>query len=337
MGKQEEKYVTIKFVMEKKEGHGEDAPPLLMIKGKSGAVCVFDGMGGAGAATCDSDYGSEHTKAYVASRIVASAVELYLANHLSTDDITIEDLKAVILRRLKEEQIKFPPQTKSMLRTKLVREYPTTMALVTIIESIDGIRIDSYWAGDSHCYLWTKKGIYQISKDDLEEDNDPMENLRNDAAISNCICADRDFQINHMQIEPLKEPIAIISATDGCFGYFPTPMHFEDMLKRCLRQSKDEDDWKNRVMKRIQEVTGDDASLSIIGVGVGSFGKFKNIMTAQSVSCVGRIREMESNISCQKEKLAKMQIEYEKFIKREWDSYKQKYMKYLNDESDGNA
>lgn len=274
----------------------------------------------------DSDYGSEHTKAYVASRIVSSVVELYLANHLSTDDITTEDLKEVIVRRLKEEQEKFPPQTKSMLRSKLVREYPTTMALVTLTKGDNGIRIDSYWAGDSHCYLWTKKGFFQISKDDLEEDNDPMENLRNDAAISNCICADRDFQINHMQIELSKEPVAIISATDGCFGYFPTPMHFEDMLKRCLRQAKDEDDWKNRVLKRIQEVSGDDTSLSIIGVGFESFGKFKNIMTAQSVSCVGKIREMESNISSQKEKLSKMQSEYEQTIKCGWQSYKQKYL-----------
>lgn len=337
MSEQKENYVAIQFVTEKKEGHGEDAPPLLMIKGNSCAVSVFDGMGGAGAATCESEYGKDYTKAYVASRIVASSVGLYLENHLSTDDITIVDLKAVIKQRLKEEQDKYPPHTKSMLRSKLVREYPTTMALVTLIESEEGIRVDSYWAGDSHCYLWTKKDFFQISKDDLEEDNDPMENLRNDAAISNCICADRDFQINHKQINISKEPVAIVSATDGCFGYFPTPMHFEDVLKRCLRQAKDEEDWKNRIMKRIQEVTGDDTSLSIIGVGFETFGKFKNTMAVQSVSCVGKIREIESSIASQKEKLAKMQGEYEQTIKCGWESYKQKYMKYLNDDSDGNA
>lgn len=337
MCEQVEKYITIKFVTEKKKGHGEDAPPLLMIKGMSCAVSVFDGMGGAGAATCDSEFGIDFTKAYVASRIVTSAVEMYLVNHLSTDDVTVEDLKAVIVRRLKKEQEKFPPQTKSMLRSKLVREYPTTMALVTLKESENSFYIDSYWAGDSHCYLWTKKGFFQISKDDLEEDNDPMENLRNDAAISNCICADRDFRINHKQVILSKEPVAILSATDGCFGYFPTPMHFEDMLKRSLRQAKDERDWENRIMNCIQEVTGDDTSLSLIGVGFESFRKFKNIMTAHSVSSVGRIRELESNIVSQKEKLEKMQEEYEKAIKHGWECYKQKYMKYLNDENNGNA
>ncbi len=337
MGEQKEKYIAIHFYTEKKEGHGEDAPPLLMINRNCCAVSVFDGMGGAGAATCESEYGKDYTKAYVASRIVASAVELYLANHLSTDDIMIEDLKAVITRRLEEEQDKYPPQTRSILRSKLVREYPTTMALVTLAESEDGICVNSYWAGDSHCYLWTKNGFFQISKDDLEEDNDPMENLRNDSAISNCICADRDFQINHKQINLSKEPVVIISATDGCFGYLSTPMHFEDLLKRCLRQAKDEEDWKDRVMKRIQEVTGDDTSLSIIGVGFESFGKFKNIMTSKSFPWVVKIREIESNIASQKEKLAKMQNEYERAIKCGWENYKQKYMRYLNEDNNGNA
>ncbi len=336
MGEQKDKYIAIKFVTEKKEGHGEDAPPLLMIKGKFCAVSVFDGMGGAGAATCESIFGKDYTKAYVASRIAASSIEDYLANHLSTDDITKEDLKAVIIQKLKEEQVKFPPQTKSMLRSKLVREYPTTMALVTLTENEDSFRVDSYWAGDSHCYLWTRNGLFQISKDDLEEDNDPMENLRNDAAISNCICADRDFLINHKEIILSKEPVAILSATDGCFGYFPTPMHFEDMLKRCLKKAKDEDDWKNRVIKCIQEVTGDDTSLSLIGVGFKSFGKFKNIMASQSVSCAGRIRDIETNIASQKEKLIKTQNEYEQVIKCGWESYKQSYMKYFND-NNGNA
>ena len=329
--------VKIQFMTEKKDGHGEDAPPLLMTRGKSCAVSVFDGMGGAGAATCESEYGKDFTKAYVASRIVASAVEIYLANHLSTDDITIEDLKAVITRRLKKEQERFPPQTKSMLRSKLVREYPTTMALVTLTESDDSIRIDSYWAGDSHCYLWTRKGFFQISKDDLEEDNDPMENLRNDAAISNCICADREFHINHRQIALSKEPVIILSATDGCFGYFPTPMHFEDMLKRCLKKAKDEEDWKNRIIHCIQEVTGDDTSLSLIGLGFESFERFKNMMTSQSVSVVGKLRDMEANITSQKQKLAKLQDEYEQAINNGWENYKQKYLKYINGDNDGNA
>ena len=271
---QEEKLVKISFMTEKREGHGEDAPPLLVTKESTYAVGVFDGMGGAGAATCDSEFGEDYTKAYVASRICEKEIENLFEDCLGKEHISPGLLKEKLLNRLQKEQEAYPPKTKSMLRSKLVRDYPTTMAVVTLRKTETELQIDSFWAGDSHCYLWTRKGFYQISKDDLEEDNDPMENLRNDAAISNCVCADRDFHINHRQIPLPHEPVAILCATDGCFGYFPTPMHFENMLKRCLRKATDENNWMNRVQQCIQEVTGDDTSLSLVGVGFNSFEKF---------------------------------------------------------------
>lgn len=334
MDKQIGDYTTLQFMTEKKEGHGEDAQPLLVIKDKLVAVGVFDGMGGAGAATCMSEYGENYTKAYVASRIVRNEVEALLEDSLGKEDISSELLKVRISQRLKQEQEAYPLKTKSMLRSKLVRDYPTTMAVVILCQTETEIQIDSFWAGDSHCYLWTNKGFFQISKDDLEEDNDPMENLRNDAAISNCICADRDFQINHRHIVLSKEPMVILSASDGCFGYFPTPMHFEDMLKRCLRQAKDEEDWEKRIIKHIQEVTGDDTSLSLIGVGFDSFDKLKKIMSSSLIPVVKKLKSMEKGIDAKKQKLTEMQDKYEQTIKSGWKDYKQKYMKYINEDSD---
>lgn len=325
------------FVTEKKDGYGEDAPPLLVTNNMAFVVGVFDGMGGAGAAVCDSAFGSTHTKAYVASRIVRDEIASYFDERLGKRTIVTEELKGILINRFNRELTKYPSKSKSILRSKLVRDYPTTMAIVTLYETENEYEVNSYWAGDSHCYLWTPKGFYQISKDDLEEDNDPMENLRNDAAISNCICADRDFKINHNKVILSKGPVVILSATDGCFGYFPTPMHFEDKLKSCLRKSKNEEDWKNRVIQIIQEVTGDDTSLSLIGVGFESFSQFKNMMAAQSIKVIGKLKDLESNITSQKQKLAKMQSDYEQTIKNGWESYKQKYMRYVNQDSDGNA
>ena len=40
------KYIKLQFMTEKKDGHGEDAPPLLVLKDEAVAVGVFDGMGG---------------------------------------------------------------------------------------------------------------------------------------------------------------------------------------------------------------------------------------------------------------------------------------------------
>lgn len=328
--------ICLQFMTEKEVGHGEDAPPILIVRDGAYAVGVFDGMGGAGASTCDSAWG-EVTKAFVASRIIKDAVQTFLVDNLDINEIAAGDLKEVVTKRLKEEQEKFPPKNRSLLRSKLVREYPTTMALITLREIESKLLVDSYWAGDSHCYLWIKEGFFQISKDDLEEDNDPMKNLHNDSPISNCICADRDFCIHHKQIVIAKEPVVILCATDGCFGYYQTPMHFEHMLKRCLYNARDEKTWKEVIVQSIQKVTGDDTSLSLIGVGFESFGKFKNAMTTKPVPSIKRINVLEEEMISFKTKWEKKSHEYENTIKSGWDVYKQNYMKYLNDEENADV
>ena len=73
-------HIDFKFMIEKREGHGEDSSPLFLIKDNFCAVGVFDGMGGSGANTCMSEFGEDHTKAYVASRIIKEAVFNYLNN-----------------------------------------------------------------------------------------------------------------------------------------------------------------------------------------------------------------------------------------------------------------
>lgn len=53
----EKKEIAFKLWTEKVVGHGEDAPPLLVNEENGCAVGVFDGMGGSGAALCESDLG----------------------------------------------------------------------------------------------------------------------------------------------------------------------------------------------------------------------------------------------------------------------------------------
>jgi serine/threonine protein phosphatase PrpC len=327
--------IKIDFWTEKIEGHGEDAPPLLINKGKACAVGVFDGMGGAGAATCDSSLGDGFTKAYVASRLVAHSMDLFLNNHLPTDDVLVEDMEAVIKNKLQEEKEAFPPKVTSSLRSKLVRDYPTTLAIVTLQEYDKSFQIDSYWAGDSHCYLWTKDGFFQISKDDLEENNDPMENLHNDSPISNCVCADRDFVIHHKLIKLTKEPIVILCATDGCFGYYQTPMHFEYVLKSCLQKAKNEKQWELLVKEEVLKVTGDDCSFSLMACGFSSFNDLKKAMKFCIVTGFQELMELEQDIACAEQMLVEARERYEKSVADGWSNYKQGYMKYIND--DGNA
>ena len=313
-------------------GQGEDAPPLLITKDSVCATGVFDGMGGSGAIICNSDYGEGFTKAYVASRIIKQTVQDFLNNNLGKKEVVVDDLKNAILERLRIEQEKFPPVSKSILRSKLVRDYPTTMALVTLQKEKNTWQVDSYWAGDSHCYLWTKDGFFQISRDDLEEDNDPMENLHCDSPISNCICADRDFYINHLKIEiPRDEPVIILAATDGCFGYYPTPMHFEDVIKRTLNGSANEEDWGRKLCEKIQRVTGDDASLSLIAVDFPSFDALKGWVKS---TCKGikQLKNIEEEIQGQQRRLKQKQEEYKTLQANIWNNYKKEYLRYIKNE-----
>ncbi len=335
--KMEDKLISFSFWTEAEKGRGEDAPPLLITKGKACAVGVFDGMGGAGATVCSSStYGNGYSQAYVSSRIVCSSMDTFLHNHLPTDDVVKEDMKAVIKHKLREEKETFMSKTTSSLRSKLVREYPTTLAIVTLCEYEKTYQIDSYWAGDSHCYLWTNQGFFQISRDDLERENDPMENLHSDAPLSNCICADRDFSIHHNPIELDKEPVIILCASDGCFGYYQTPMHFEYVLKTCLKEAKDEREWEQMIKDEVLKVTGDDCSLSLIAYGFSSFESLKKSMSSIP-SEILKVMIQEQEVESAQRILEEEKEKYEGEIIVGWNNYKQKYMKYINNEENGNA
>jgi hypothetical protein len=211
------------------------------------------------------------------------------------------------------------------------------MAVITLKQSDEAMYVDSFWAGDSHCYLWNKEGFFQISEDDLEENNDPMENLHNDSPISNCVCADRDFVIHHKSISLTIEPVIILCATDGCFGYFKTPMHFENVLRSCLQETKNEKEWRDKIKETISEVTGDDCSLSLIAVGYDSFDGLKKSMKASTIIDFQKILKLEQDIACAEQMLADTRVLYEQSVSDGWDNYKNNFMKYINDKDNADA
>lgn len=70
-------------MQEKKQGLGEDSDPILLTLDGVTVVGVLDGMGGAGGAECDSDFGV-HTKAYVASRIIQKSIVDFIRQNPET-------------------------------------------------------------------------------------------------------------------------------------------------------------------------------------------------------------------------------------------------------------
>ena len=320
--------IDLKFMIEKREGHGEDSNPLFLVKDNFCAVGVFDGMGGSGATTCVSEYGNDHTKAYVASRIIKEAISNYLNNTEPYSDINAEGIWNTAKSRLEQEKSNFPTKA-SGLRSKLVRDYPTTLAIVTYEQKENGMSIiNSYWAGDSRNYLWNSEGFYQISKDDLDVENDPLENLRNDGALSNCICSDRTFQINNKNIK-VTGPVVIVSATDGCFGYFPTPMHFHEVLLTGLKLSGDKNEWENFVKEEICKVTGDDISLSLCAIGYEDFNTLKASFADDTIEGFEEISNLQAEIAALDIEIREKKALLENSIQAGWKSYKISYMKYI--------
>ena len=322
------KDIHIEFMVAKKEGYGEDSEPLSFNDTDIFAVGVFDGMGGTGAAPgiVKNEDRNTHSQAYYASRLVKSAVEKAL--YENEGHVTIEILKSHIKKIYEENVVK----SETGLRTRLLRPYPTTMAIVTVTHNDDNkYDITSFWAGDSRNYLWSLDGFYQISKDDLKGGEDPFENLRSDGVLSNCISSDFKFDINELKIT-MDAPFIVLSATDGCFGYFQAPMYFEHILKQTLQESGNEHEWQEKIKERILKVTGDDISLSLRVIGISDF----DILKKQFGRYFGRIVEGPEaallNLKKAEKDLDRAREKYKRKLLSHWEKYKVKYMHYFPEE-----
>src|SRR4029453_11513263 len=98
------------------------------------------------------------------------------------------------------------------------------------------------WAGDSRAYVFEPAGARQLTADDLREPGDAMANLHQDSVVSNAMSADSDFHVNYRRIE-LRAPFLVAGATDGCFGYISTPMHFEHLILSKLQGARTTSAW----------------------------------------------------------------------------------------------
>jgi serine/threonine protein phosphatase PrpC len=264
--------VSFGFNLAKIPDHGEDSDPILRDGPDLALLGVFDGMGGAGGTVYDTEDGPR-SGAYLAARIARDVVEDRMLDVLVPDwnlngDAAAEDLRRsvqeALVRRLAE--LKAPP---SRLRSKLLRALPTTMAVVGVQRAG---RAGStwlchvFWAGDSRAYAFQPNGARQLTVDDLRDSNDAMTNLQRDSVVSNAMSADTDFRVNYRRVE-LEAPFFLLCATDGCFGYLPTPMHFERLVLRSLAEASSIDAWSRGIQSDVAAVTGDDAAMAVVSVG----------------------------------------------------------------------
>lgn len=314
----------IALYTEKKDGLGEDSMPLIYRSSSTFCVGVFDGMGGAGATEYPTLTIGEKTGAYLSSRIVRAVCFDWL------------DKKGKIeVWGLKEEISKYFNYLLSIwnikpsgLRSGFVRVLPTTLAIVEATRNGSRTEVSSYWAGDSRNYVLLASGLKQLSCDDLRQPKDPLENLRSDDALSNCICQDKPFEINVKRIS-FNEPIIILSATDGCFGYLLTPMHFEFILLDCLMTSSNCTEWSEAIRKTLSPISSDDFTIGLQIVD-GDFNYWQNLLHGRyeflKESVIKPIEQMKSAYENAKQEYAMCEQNLYNRITESWHQYKEEFM-----------
>lgn len=279
--------------------HGEDSYYYEATENRFVAA-AFDGCGGSGSKKYE-NY-SKKTGAYLASRAVSGGIKAWFDS--GKQENSMLDYVQASLGTLQ----KYADASGRVLGS-LGKAFPTTAAIISGTASKKTFDITCSWAGDSRCYLLNENGLHQLTKDDLD-DEDAMSNLYNDGIMTNVINATTLFSLHQIRFR-LNEPGLLIAATDGCFGYLKSPMEFEHLLVDSLARAQNLQGWKQAVNDRIRSVTGDDYTLTVAGIGYGSFLELQR-------SFLARRRVLEEQYllpDCDMNAL--------------WQQYKQEYARYL--------
>ncbi|HYP45148.1 MAG TPA: protein phosphatase 2C domain-containing protein [Propionibacteriaceae bacterium] len=344
--------VSFGFNLGKILDHGEDSDPILRDGPDLGLLAVFDGMGGAGGTVYDTDDGPR-SGAYLASRIARDVVERRMLQLLVPDwnlkgEAAAEDLRRSVQEALQERltELKAP---KSGLRSRLLRALPTTMAAIALQRTHrSGSRwlCHVFWAGDSRAYVFEPGGARQLMTDDLRDPSDAMTNLRRDSVVSNAMSADTEFHVNYRRVE-LEAPFLLVCATDGCFGYVPTPMHFEHLVLAPLPTTRTVRAWSETVQREIAAITGDDAAMAVMAVGA-DLDELKSLYAPRVAELEQQftrpVDELSQAVQRAEQELATLRQRQLDETQQLWTRYQPGYERYLHaapdpepEVSDGNG
>lgn len=279
----------------------------------SALVAVFDGCGGLGSRQYPGF--KDHTGAWVAARLACGAVHDWYRRCGADAWNSPRDLLSGLDRYLKNALEKGPVYGNSQLRIRgsMVRDFPSTMALALARLEAGELAIHVVWAGDSRVYLLDSKGLAQLTADDSEV-QDAFENLTNDGELTNLLSSDGKYTLHHKRLT-LAEPALIFAATDGCFGYIPSPMEFEYTLCRTILEAKTVRILREQLRGEFLKTAGDDFSLSCMGLGFGSYQGIRRLAAR-------RVEFLEKDYL--------LPLEQDRNSARDlWENYRRDYERYL--------
>jgi hypothetical protein len=265
--------------VEKVAGKGEDAEPAMRVhRSGRGLLAVFDGTGGAGSASARRlPDGSDLSGAYVASRLSKEVAEGWIVDTVAQEGAVDPNVLRDRLAHALADETTYPDVPKSTMKGSLQRVLPTTMAAVAFAATDQAVEAEALWAGDSRCYALSPGGGLQVLTVDDTRETDALELIRNDQPMSNLICADRPFTINRLAYR-LRQPVVLLAATDGCFGYVRTPAHFEHLLLDSLAGASSLAGWAAELVESVGAIAADDCSFSLAAFGFGTFAELQAAM-----------------------------------------------------------
>lgn len=273
-----------------------------------GFIGVFDGYGEMDSTQYENLY--DRTGGYIASRLAAeSTLKMFKNGNFTFSEMDSIKLSSDLKKYIEKMKKTFGKDDDRVL-------LPTTTSIVACDYSKDDTIIFEYlWAGNSRGYLLDKSGLCQITEDDLVEKADAMSQEK--PQVINLINGETDFKINIKTVKT-SSPSFVITATDGAYNAFSTPMEFEYALLFTLNKSKSIAQWESFLNRLIGEFADDDFSLMIAGFGFDDFKDVKSYffertkyMYNQYIEPINLARESDSG--------------YE--IDEMWNDYKKTYYK----------
>ena len=109
----------------------------------------------------------------------------------------------------------------------------------------------------------------------------------------------------------------MFAATDGCFGYTPSPMEFEYMVMDSITQSKSPAEFEHILKANFMDVTGDDFAFACMSF---RYINYDNL----NYSAQQRVQQLESQYIFQLR-----QGRTDELVHLMWEQYKLGYERFL--------
>lgn len=294
-------------------------------------IAVLDGCGGTGARrySAADNWSGARIASHTAGRCLYRWFGSLPGEHLrvSESETLAAELQATLTQavREKKEELDSGGAAPVLISSRLSKALPTTLAALTAERLEESIRIRSYWAGNSRNYVFPPEGLRQLSADDLVGGYDPFEDLTKDGILSNSVNASAPFQIHSAEMT-LDGPCMILSASDGVFSYFDSPIRLEWLLLETMLHAQSPAGWEKALRRELGELAADDHTLSLAALGFSGFSAMQKAYRPRYEAMAQTLIPVLQEASAAED--------YER-LQALWDSYKTDYLAVKREPDNG--